>query len=199
MGATRAMMHDQGLSMHLWAKACNTVFYVKNCCPHRVLGMSKPEEAFSGKKLDISHLNIFGSPVYIHVTKDARKKMEPTREVGIFVGYTKTPHNYHVYFPNSWITVVQRDIKFNEVKAMKLLLERELHLHAKEELLAPKDEPLDVDQPHKEVHGVEENTHAEPSIKNGRRRTTKVDRLRLDATKNVGAPISQRRQRQSLD
>ena len=41
--------------------------------------------------------------------------------------------------------MVRRDIKFNEVKSMKLSLERELQLHAEEELLVPKDEPLDVD------------------------------------------------------
>ena len=40
--------------------------------------MSTPEEAFSGKEPDISYLRIFGSHVYIHVTKDARKKLEPT-------------------------------------------------------------------------------------------------------------------------
>ena len=44
-----------------------------------------------------------------------------------------------------------------------------------------------------------ENTHAEPSTRNGRRRTTKADRLRLDVAENVGAPISLRRQRQSHD
>ena len=127
--------------------------------------MSTPEEAFSGKKPDISHLKIFGSSVYIHVTKDARKKLEPTTEVGIFLGYIETPHNYRVYFLDSWMTVVRRDIKFNEVKAMKLSLERELHLHAEEELLVPKDEPLDVDQPHEEIHGVEDSTHVEPNIR----------------------------------
>jgi hypothetical protein len=41
-----------------------------------------------------------------------------------------------------------------------------------EELLVPKDESQYVDQPHEEVHGVEEATHAEPSIINGRKRTT---------------------------
>ena len=68
--------------------------------------MSTPEEAFFGKKPDISHLKIFGSPVYIHVTKDVRKKPEPTTKVGIFVGYTDTPQNYRVYFPDSRKTVV---------------------------------------------------------------------------------------------
>ena len=106
MGVAQVMLHDQGLPMHLWAEACNTAVYVQNCCPHRVLGMSTLEEAFIGKKPDISHLKIFGSSFYIHVTKDARKKLEPTTEVGIFVGYTETPHNYHVYFPNSQMNVV---------------------------------------------------------------------------------------------
>ena len=126
VGVAQAMLHDQGLPMHLWAEACNTAVYVQNRCPHRVLGMSTPEEAFTGKKPDISHLKIFGSFVYIHVTKDAGKKLELTAEVGIFVGYTETPHNYRVYFPNSRMTVVRQDIKFNQEKTMKLSLEREI-------------------------------------------------------------------------
>ena len=80
VGVARAMLYDQGLPMHFWAEACNTEVYAQNRCPHRVFGMSTLEEDFTGKKLDISHLNIFGSPVYIHVTKDARKKLEPTAE-----------------------------------------------------------------------------------------------------------------------
>ena len=102
--------------MHLWVEACNIAVYVQNCCPHRVLGMSTPEEASTGKKPDVSHFKIFGSSVYVHVTKNARKKLEPTTEVGIFVGYTETSHNYCVYFPNSRMTVVRWDIILNEVK-----------------------------------------------------------------------------------
>ena len=99
MGVARAMLHDQGLPMHLWVEACNTAVYVQNCCPHRVLGKSTPEEAFTGKKPDVSHFKIFGSSVYVHVTKDTRKKLELTTEVGIFVGYIETPHNYRVSLP----------------------------------------------------------------------------------------------------
>ena len=66
-------------------------------------------------------------------------------------------------------------------------------MHADEELLVPKDEPQDVEQPHAEDHGVAENTHAGPSTRNGRRCTTEADRLRLDVAENVGAPTSQRR------
>ena len=65
--------------------------------------------------------------------------------------------------------------------------------------MVPKDESQDVDQPHEEVHGVEESTQVEPFIRNGRKCTMEADRLRLDAAQNVGAPTSQRRQRQSPD
>jgi hypothetical protein len=87
-------------------ESCNIAAYVQNHCPHRVLFMSTPKEAFNGKKPDVSHFKIFGSSIYVHVTKDSRKKLKPTVEVGIFVGYTKTPHNYRVYFPNSKMIVM---------------------------------------------------------------------------------------------
>ena len=106
VGVARAMLHDQGLPMHLWVEACNTAVYVQNRGPPRVLGMSTPEEAFTGKKPDVSHFNIFGSSVYVHVTKNTRKKLELTTEVGIFVGYTETPHIYHVCLLNSRMIVV---------------------------------------------------------------------------------------------
>jgi transposase InsO family protein len=53
IGATRAMLHDQGLPLFLWVEACNTVVYLQNRSPHRVLGNKTLEEAFSGKKPDL--------------------------------------------------------------------------------------------------------------------------------------------------
>ena len=100
--------------------------------------------------------------------------------------------------PDSQKTVVRRDIKFQEEKAMQCSLERELHLHADEELLVPKEELPDVDQPQEEVQEVEETTHAAPTIR-GRMRTTEAERLARDAEKVVGPPTAQRRQRQSPD
>ena len=68
----------------------------------------------------------------MHVTKDTRKKLETIAEVRIF--------------PNNRMTIVRRDIKFDEGKAMQLSLERELDLHAEEELLVPEDDQSqDVD------------------------------------------------------
>ena len=38
VGAARAMLHDQGLPLFLWAEACNTAVYMQNGGPHQSLG-----------------------------------------------------------------------------------------------------------------------------------------------------------------
>lgn len=78
--------------------------------------MKTPVEAFSRKRPDVSHFRIFVSSVYCHVTKDARKKLDPTVELGILVGYNDTPHNYWVFLPTSQRIVVCRGLKFDEKK-----------------------------------------------------------------------------------
>ena len=91
----------------------------------------------------MAHYRIFYSSIYHHVTKYARKKVELTDELGIFLGYTDTPHNYRVYLSSYRMTVVRRDVKFDEEKAMRCSLEGDLQLHSNEEFLALKEEPQD--------------------------------------------------------
>lgn len=200
VGEVRVMLHDYGLPLHLWAEASNTMVYVHNRSPHQILKMKTLDEAYSNKRPDVGHFKIFGSSIYFHVTKDAWKKLDLTIELGIFVGYTDTPHNYRVYMLTSRMIVVRRDIKFNEEKAIRVSLERELELHADEEILAPKvEEPqIDVEQPHAEVPGVETSTQAESS-REGRKHTREADRLLDVARENVGGPTSQCRKRRSLE
>ena len=69
MEAVRAMLHDQDLSMHIWAEIARTAVYVQNHTQHRVLENKTPKEVFFKKKLEVSHLRIFVYPVYIHIPK----------------------------------------------------------------------------------------------------------------------------------
>ena len=50
MEATREMLHDVDLPMHLWEESTRTTVYVQNRTPHRVLENNTPEEVFSSKK-----------------------------------------------------------------------------------------------------------------------------------------------------
>ena len=83
------MMHDLDLPTSIWAEVAGTTVYVQNRCRHFVLGDKTPEEKFTGVKLAVEHLRIFGCPVYIHVPKEKRSKMEPSGKKSIFVGYSE--------------------------------------------------------------------------------------------------------------
>ena len=85
MEATRAMLHDQDLPMYLWAEVAKIAVYVQNHTPHRVLENKTPEEVFFSKKPEVKHLRIFGCPVYIHIPKEKRTKLDPSGKKGIFV------------------------------------------------------------------------------------------------------------------
>ena len=108
--------------------------------------MKTPKESYFGKRPNVCLFRIFGSSVYCHVTKDEWKKLELTTQLGIFVGYINTPHNYQVYLPTNTMTMVRKDVRFDEEKAIRFSLEREHELHVNEEILAPKVEPqIDVE------------------------------------------------------
>ena len=87
MEAVNTMIYDQDLPMHLWEEAARTAVYVHNRLSHNALGFKTPEEMFTGKKPEVIHLKIFGCPVYIHIPKEKRTKLDPSGKKGIFVGY----------------------------------------------------------------------------------------------------------------
>ena len=70
MEAVREMIHDQYLPMHLWEKPARTTIYVQNRISHSSLGNKTSEEMFTGEKPKVSHLKIFGCPVYLHIPKE---------------------------------------------------------------------------------------------------------------------------------
>ena len=80
------MLHYQDIFAYLWAEATSTTVYIQNRSSHAVLDEKTPKEVFTGEKLDISHLRIFGCPMYIHIPKEKRDNMEPSCNKGTFVG-----------------------------------------------------------------------------------------------------------------
>ena len=71
----------------------------ENHTPHRVLKNKTPKEVSIDKKWKASHLKIFGCPVYIHIPKEKRRKLDPLGKKGIFVGYSESSKAYRIYFP----------------------------------------------------------------------------------------------------
>ena len=99
MEEIKEMIHDQDLSMYLWEEVDRTVVYVLNRSPHHVLENMTLEEMFTEENPKVSHLRIFGCPVYVHVPKDKRSKLDPSGKNGIFVWYNESSKAYRVYIP----------------------------------------------------------------------------------------------------
>jgi hypothetical protein len=83
-------------------------------CPHKALEEKTPEAVFIGMKPSVGHLRIFGSPVYFHIPKEKRTKLEPSGKKGTFVGYNETSKAYRIYVPWQKFIEVSRDVTYRE-------------------------------------------------------------------------------------
>jgi hypothetical protein len=74
---------------------------------------------FTGKKLEVRHLKIFGCPVFIHIPKEKRNKMEPSRKKGIFVGYCEVSKAFKIYILGQHHIDISKDVTFDEEETIK--------------------------------------------------------------------------------
>ena len=107
-------MCDLDLPSSLWVVATNKTVYIQNRSPHAVLGDKTLEEAFTSEKPEVGHLRIFSCPMYIHVTKENRTKMDPSGKKGTFVDYSETAKAYRIYVPRQRYIEVSKNVTFDE-------------------------------------------------------------------------------------
>ncbi len=85
------MIFAQGLEFEFWGKVVNTTVYIKNRCLTKALDSNTPQEAWSGKKPDVSHLRIFGCKTFTHVPDEERTKLESSPCLVCFKDIMKAP------------------------------------------------------------------------------------------------------------
>jgi hypothetical protein len=137
MEAVNTMIHDQDIPMCLWAEATKTTVYVQNRLFHSALGFKTPEEMFSEKKPEVSHLKIFGCPVFVHIPKEKKNKMDPSGNKGIFVGYCEVFKAFKFYIPGHHHIEINKDVNFDEDASLKKSRRCQLEEVYEEELVAP--------------------------------------------------------------
>ena len=114
MDRARAILAETGLPKILWMEIAAAVVYLKNRSPTRSLKGKTPYEAWFGRKPDLSHLKILGTPTYIHVPEEKRVKLDSHSHVGQLVGYGDTANQYRVWDHIRKDVVVARDVIFDE-------------------------------------------------------------------------------------
>jgi transposase InsO family protein len=71
-----AMLNEKNFPNYFWAEAVATAIYIMNRTPTTTLHGMTPEEKFTGKKPDVSHLRVFGCIAYVHVPDEKRSKLD---------------------------------------------------------------------------------------------------------------------------
>jgi hypothetical protein len=93
---------------------------------------------FYGKNPEVIHLKIFGCPVFVHIPKEKRNKLDPSGKKGIFVGYSEVSKAFRVYIPGYHHIEISMDVTFDEDAALKKSSRCQLEEVYEEELVAPK-------------------------------------------------------------
>jgi hypothetical protein len=88
------MIHDHNLPMILWEEVSMTSMFVQNKSPLKIMKNMTFEKAFTGVKAEVGHFRIFGCPIYFHVPKEKRTKLDPSGRKGTFVGYSESSKAY---------------------------------------------------------------------------------------------------------
>ncbi len=112
---TRAMLNEKNLSNYFWAKAVTTAIYIMNQTPTTAVHGMTPEEKFTGKKPNVSHLRVFGCIAYVHVHEEKRSKLDPKVDKCIFIGYSLEQKGYKCFNPSSRKLQVSRDVVFDDM------------------------------------------------------------------------------------
>jgi hypothetical protein len=73
------------------------------------------EEKFTSKKLDVSHLRMFGCIAYVHVHDEKRSKLDPKAEKCIFIGYSLKQKGYRCFNSSTRKLQVNKDVVFDEM------------------------------------------------------------------------------------
>ena len=110
----RSMRIHAGLPKMFWAEAVNTAAYLINRGPSIPLDGKIPEEVWSGKEVNLSHLRVFGCISYVHIDSAERSKLDAKSNKCVFVGYGGDEFGYRFWDYENRKIIRSKDVIFNE-------------------------------------------------------------------------------------
>lgn len=152
---SRCMLIEANMNKRYWGEAVSTANYLLNRLPAAATGRT-PYEVWYGKKPSYSHLKVFGSPAYVHLPKERRRKLDEKSARLVFVGYAEGRKAYRFLNPETDTVIISRDAKFceeltgqetirNVVPVGAVSISRENN-GSREEVVPGTEEPVEVPQ-----------------------------------------------------
>ena len=115
---TRCLLLDKSLPGHLWGEAVKAPGDILNLRSTKRHPDMTPNELFSGLKPSINHLRIFGSPVFSHISKPSKSKLDPRSERCILLSFDESAKAYRCYRPSTNKVFISRDIFIDEENSL---------------------------------------------------------------------------------
>lgn len=113
----KCMIFDAKLDVSFWGEAVNTAAYIINRSVASSLVDNTPEGIWTGSKVDLRGMRIFGSPVMVHVPKQRRRKWDTKSTKMLFIGYGENTKGYRCIDPLTKKIEHSRDVVFMETQA----------------------------------------------------------------------------------
>ncbi|KAE8732649.1 hypothetical protein F3Y22_tig00001818pilonHSYRG00071 [Hibiscus syriacus] len=95
----RSLLQRSKVPKSFWPEAVNWSIHILNRSPTFSVRNMTLEEAWSGRRPDVSHFRIFGCIAYAHVPDQKRKKLEDKGEKCIFLGVSECTKAFKLYNP----------------------------------------------------------------------------------------------------
>ncbi|GJY44245.1 retrovirus-related pol polyprotein from transposon TNT 1-94 [Tanacetum coccineum] len=113
--AARTMLIFSKAPMFLWAEAVATACYTQNRSLIHTLHNKTPYELVHDKKPDLTFFRVFGALCYPTNDSEDLGKLQPTADIGIFVGYAPSRKGYRIYNKRTRRIMETIHVQFDEL------------------------------------------------------------------------------------
>ncbi|GKB88327.1 retrovirus-related pol polyprotein from transposon TNT 1-94 [Tanacetum coccineum] len=113
--AARIMLIFSKAPMCLWAEAVATACYTQNRSLIHTLHNKTPYELVHDKKPNLTFFRVFGALCYPTNDSEDLGKLQPTADIGIFVGYAPSRKGYRIYNKRTRQIMETIHVQFDEL------------------------------------------------------------------------------------
>lgn len=167
-----SLLIDSGLPNDFWAEAMETSNYLRNRLPTKSRGHGEliPEEEWTNRKQNLSHVRIFGSLVLVDIPHEKRSKSDFRKAwEGILIGYSPdTTKHFRVWAPQTRQVIIASEPHIDETEqGAKLLIQWPVETVANantKKRKAPAGEPKPRGRPRKVIPPEIVQDRREPTL-----------------------------------
>ncbi|GKC09467.1 retrovirus-related pol polyprotein from transposon TNT 1-94, partial [Tanacetum coccineum] len=113
--SARTMLIFSKAPMFLWAEAVATACYTQNRSLIHTRHCKTPYELVHDKKPDLTFFRVFGALCYPTNDNEDLGKLQPTADIGIFVGYAPSRRGYRIYNKRTRRIMETIHVQFDEL------------------------------------------------------------------------------------